>query len=72
MASADVEDGRATMLRADRLVMISVRSRVGEVSLGHEMNCALDDLSSARHHRQGQKEGEETYKRRVHILKYRR
>ena len=52
MAAAEMEDRCTAMLRASGLVMIAVGSRMCQVSFGDEMNGALDDLSSARHHGQ--------------------
>ena len=56
MAAAEMKYRRAAMLRASGLVVIAVGSRMRQVSFGHEMNAALDDLRSARHHGQYQEE----------------
>ena len=44
------------MLRAGGFVVVAVRRRMRQVPFGQEMNGALDDLSSTRHHGQGQEQ----------------
>ncbi|MDY7091620.1 MAG: hypothetical protein SX243_01470 [Acidobacteriota bacterium] len=48
-----MERRRAAVLGAGGLVVVSLGSRMCQVALGHNVNSALDDLSSARHHGQG-------------------
>lgn len=38
-------------------MMVPIGSRMSQMPLGYEMNGALDDLNSARHHGQCQDEG---------------
>ena len=57
MAAAEMENRCAAMLGAGGYMVVTVGSRMRQVSLGHEMDSALDDLSSPRHHGQGQDQG---------------
>ncbi len=57
MAAAEMKNWCAAMLGAGGLVVVAIGSRMRQVSLGHEMNGALDDLSRAWHHGQRQNQG---------------
>ncbi len=59
MAATEMEDRCAAVLRAGGVMVVALRSRMCQVSFGHEMKGALDNLNRARHHGQGQKEREE-------------
>ena len=70
MAAAEVENRCTAVLRASGLVMIAVGSRMCQVSFGDEMNGALYDLCSARHHGQDQQQGTDLGATNSHPAKY--
>lgn len=52
-----MKDRRAAVFGAGVLVVVAIGSCMGHVSLGHEMNGALDHLGSTWHHGKGQEQG---------------
>jgi len=54
VAAAEMKRRRAAVLGAGGGVVVSLGSCMCQVALGHEMDGALDHLSSTRYHGQGQ------------------
>ena len=65
-----MENWRAAMLGAGGLVVVAVGSRMCQVSFGHEMYGALEDLGGARHQCQGQDQGTDSGATESHTAEY--